>query len=170
LISRFRKTFFDDKIDRHFSNSSTVNYPAQVEAPVPGQLRIGAHTDYGSLTIVYQTAAAGGLQVQRPDGAWLDVTPVEGALVVNLGDLMARWTNERYISPLHRVVNPPREVAGASRRQSIIFFHQPNYDAVVECLPSCRDSATPARYPAVTSGEHLRAKLSASKARTKRAS
>ncbi|HUE47557.1 MAG TPA: 2-oxoglutarate and iron-dependent oxygenase domain-containing protein [Aestuariivirgaceae bacterium] len=162
------ETFFDDKIDRHFSNCSTVNYPAQAEAPIPGQLRIGAHTDYGSITILYQTAAAGGLQVQRPDGAWLDVAPTDGAFVVNIGDLMARWTNDRFISPMHRVVNPPRPVAAASRRQSIVFFHQPNYDAVVECLPGCRDATTPVRYPPVTSGEHLRSKLSASKARTKR--
>ena len=161
------ETFFDDKIDRHFSNSLTVDYPAQSQAPEPGQLRIGAHTDYGSITLLHQTAATGGLQVRRPDGAWLDATPLDGAFVVNVGDLLARWTNDHYISPLHRVVNPPRDVAAASRRQSIVFFHQPNYDAVVECLPSCRDAATPARYPPVTSGQHLRAKLSASKTRTK---
>jgi isopenicillin N synthase-like dioxygenase len=159
------ETYFDDKIDRHFSNCATVNYPAQAVPPLPGQLRIGAHTDYGSITILYQTSAAGGLQVQRADGAWLDVPPAAGAFVVNLGDLMARWTNDRYRSPLHRVVNPPRELAAESRRQAVVFFHQPNYDAVVECLPSCRDGATPARHPAVTSGDHLRAKLSASKAR-----
>jgi len=161
------ETYFADKIDRHFSNCATVNYPAQAQAPMPGQLRIGAHSDYGSLTILHQTAAAGGLQMQRPDGAWLDVPPHDGALIVNIGDLMARWTNDRYLSPLHRVVNPPRELASASRRQSIVFFHQPNYDAVVECLPSCRDATAPPRYPAVTSGEHLRSKLSASKARRK---
>ena len=71
---------------------------------------------------------------------------------------MARWTNDRWVSTLHRVVNPPRDRITGTERLSIAFFHQPNYDALVECLPSCLDAGT-AKYPAVTSGDHLIMKL-----------
>ncbi|MFX9093409.1 2OG-Fe(II) oxygenase family protein, partial [Acinetobacter baumannii] len=74
--------FFDDKIDRHISMFRALNYPDQAEPPQPGQLRAGAHSDYGSLTIVRQEDAPGGLQVQNEDGEWLDVKPTPGALVV----------------------------------------------------------------------------------------
>jgi len=65
-----------------------------------------------------------------------------------------RWTNDRWISTLHRVVNPPRDAALGSRRQSIVFFYQPNYDALIECLPGCAGPGNPPKYPPVTSGEH----------------
>ena len=81
------------------------------------------------------------------------------SFVVNLGDLMAVWTNDRWVSTLHRVVNPPRDQALGSRRQSIVFFHQPNYDAMVECLPSCIAPGKPAKYAPISSGDHLRNKF-----------
>ena len=99
--------FFEDKIDRHISMFRSMNYPDQVAEPLPGQLRAGAHSDYGSLTIVRQEAAPGGLQVMSKAGTWLDVPVVPGAVVVNIGDLMAEWTNDKWVSTLHRVVNPP---------------------------------------------------------------
>jgi isopenicillin N synthase-like dioxygenase len=79
--------------------------------------------------------------------------------VVNIGDMLARWTNDRWVSTLHRVVNPPLDLAPLSRRQSIVFFQNPNYDAVVSCLPSCTDTANPPKYPTTTSGGHLREKF-----------
>ena len=82
-----------------------------------------------------------------------------GCFVVNIGDMLARWTNDRWVSTLHRVVNPPSERAAESRRQSVVFFQNPNYDAVVSCLPSCTDSANPPKYPPTTSGGHLREKF-----------
>jgi len=75
--------------------------------------------------------------VQNKDGAWIDVPTLPGTFIVNLGDLMAEWTNDRWVSTLHRVINPPRDKAIGSRRLSMAFFHQPNYDAVIECLPTC---------------------------------
>ena len=81
---------------------------------------------------------------------------MSGTFVVNVGELMARWTNDRWPATLHRVVNPPRAQALGSRRQSIVFFHNPNYDAEIRCVPSCADPAHPSRYPVTTSGEHLR--------------
>lgn len=146
--------FFCDKTDRHISGIRVVNYPEQSEAPVAGQLRAGAHSDYGALTILRAENAPGGLQVFNRLGQWVDVEPEDDAFVINLGDLMMHWTNDRWISTLHRVMNPPRHRALGSRRQSIVFFYQPNYDAVVECLPSCCGPGHPARYAPVTCGEH----------------
>ncbi|MBV8412740.1 MAG: isopenicillin N synthase family oxygenase [Alphaproteobacteria bacterium] len=151
--------FFDDKIDRHITNFSVLHYPPQREAPLPGQLRAGAHTDYGSLTIVKPDGAAGGLQVLGKDGTWLDVPHVADAFVVNLGDLMAEWTNDRWVSTLHRVANPPATAGAAARRLSMAFFHQPNYDAVIQCLPTCTTAERPARYGSTTSGEHVWMKI-----------
>jgi len=122
-------------------------------------LRAGAHTDYGSLTIVKPDGAEGGLQVRAKDGSWLDVPHVPDAFVVNLGDLMAEWTNDRWVSTLHRVVNPSRAAGAAARRLSMAFFHQPNYDAVIQCLPTCADADRPPRYRTTTSGEHVWMKI-----------
>jgi isopenicillin N synthase-like dioxygenase len=150
------ETFFDDKIDKHISRLRVRNYPAPQVPPQPGQLRAGAHSDYGSLTILKTEDKPGGLQVYTKTGIWVDVPIVAGCFVVNLGDLMGRWTNDQWVSTLHRVVNPPMEAASMSRRQSLVFFHNPNYDAMIECIPSCRGPGNPAKYPVTTSGEHLR--------------
>lgn len=145
--------FFDAKIDHHISRLRVRNYPAQAAAPAPGQIRAGAHSDYGSLTLLATEDKPGGLQVCNAAGDWRDVPIVPGTFIVNIGDLMARWTNDTWVSTLHRVVNPPAEAAGTdTRRLSLVFFHNPNHDAAIESLVSDR----PARYPATTSGEHLR--------------
>jgi isopenicillin N synthase-like dioxygenase len=154
LALELPETFFADKIDRHISGLRVVNYPDQPAAPRPGQLRAGAHSDYGALTILRTEEAPGGLQVKNRRDEWVDVHPEPDSFVINLGDLMMHWTNDRWISTLHRVVNPPRDRALGSRRQSIVFFFQPNYDALVECLPTCGGPERPPRYPPVTSGQH----------------
>ena len=156
------ETFFADKIDRHITNFIASYYPPQTTPPLPGQLRCGAHADYGSLTIVSSDTPVGGLQVLGRDGAWSDVPCIPGTFVINLGDLMAEWTNDRWRSTLHRVVNPPREEAESSRL-SLLFFHQPNYGAVIECLPSCTDAANPPRYGTITSGAHVARKIDLSR-------
>ncbi|MCC7275395.1 MAG: isopenicillin N synthase family oxygenase, partial [Alphaproteobacteria bacterium] len=151
--------FFADKIDRQCGSLRAINYPAQAAGPADGQLRAGAHTDYGSLTILKTEDRPGGLQVRRADGVWIDVAPTPESFIVNIGDLMAMWTNDRWISTLHRVANPPADAAERSRRLSLVFFHQPNYDALIECLPSCRDADHPAKHPPITSGAHRLVKL-----------
>ncbi len=151
--------FFDDRIDRHISMFRTLSYPdikAEVEA---GQMRASAHTDYGSMTIVRPDSALGGLQVRNQLGEWVDVPYVEDGFVVNIGDLMMLWTNDRWISTLHRVVNPPADSESDNRRQSLVFFHQPNYDALIECLPGCLAEGQQARHAPVTSGDHLLSKF-----------
>ncbi len=144
--------------DQHTTNLVANYYPPQPTAPLPEQLRRGAHTDYGSLSILYQTHAYGGLQVQLSDGAWLDVPFVDNSFVVNLGDLLAVWTNDRWVSTMHRVVNPPRDFATDSR-MSLVFFHQPNFDSVIECIPTCSSAESPPRHAPTTSGEWILEKL-----------
>jgi isopenicillin N synthase-like dioxygenase len=151
--------FFDDTIDKHISKLRVHRYGEQVTEPLPGQLRAGAHTDYGSLTILRTDDAPGGLQVHHRRGEWIDVATIADSFVVNIGDLMMRWTNDRWISTLHRVVNPPRDQARGRARISVAFFHQPNYDAVISCLPTCRGADEPAKYPPITSGDYMRAKV-----------
>lgn len=154
--------FFGERIDRSPSSLRALNYPAQEVRPEPGQLRAGAHTDYGMLTMLRQDDAPGGLQV-RAGAEWVDVPSVPGAYVVNIGDLLARWTNDRWRSTLHRVVNPPEagsSAAGSStRRQSMPFFHNTNYDARIECLPTCVGAGP--RYEPVVAGPYLMDKFRA---------
>lgn len=155
---------FADKMDRHFSILSSHHYPPLSEPPRDGQLRTGAHTDFGAFTILAMTDAIGGLEALSSRGDWLPVTPPQGALVVNLGDMMARWTNDRWKSTLHRVVNPDRLGAWESRRQSIGFFAHPNFDATIECIPTCLASGEIPRYPPITAGGHIALKIAKSHA------
>ncbi len=148
--------FFDDKIDKHISRLRIRNYPAQTSVPVPGQIRAGAHSDYGSLTILAAEDRPGGLQVCNAANEWVDVPIVTDCYIINIGDLMARWTNDTWVSTLHRVVNPPAGAGENSRRQSLVFFHNPNYDAEIVCLPTCVSEGETPRYQPITSGEYLR--------------
>ena len=91
-----------------------------------------------------------GLQVLTRGGDWLDVETDPSSFVVNIGDLLMRWTNDRWVSNTHRVINPPATVASRAQRLSIAFFHHPNYDASIECI------APPgqAKYPPVGAGDY----------------
>jgi len=155
---RLPEGFFDGTLDRHFSIMSCHHYPVLEEPPLRGQLRTGAHTDYGAMTILAATDAEGGLEVRLPDGSWAGVRPQPGEFVVNLGDMMARWTNERWASTLHRVVNPPLGMV-QSRRLSIGMFVHPNYDQRIECVPTCLAAGEKPRYPVITAGEHIKRKI-----------
>lgn len=155
--------YFDGTLDRHFSIMSCHYYPVLEKPPLPGQLRTGAHTDYGAMTILAATDAEGGLEVRMPDASWAGVRPKPGEFVVNLGDMMARWTNERWASTLHRVVNPPLGMA-QSRRLSIGMFVHPNYDQRIECVPTCLAAGEKPRYPVITAGEHIKRKIERSHA------
>ena len=152
------EAFFDGTLDRHFSIMSCHYYPVLEKPPLAGQLRTGAHTDYGAMTILAATDAEGGLEVRMPDGDWAGVRPKPGEFVVNLGDMMARWTNDRWASTLHRVVNPPLGIA-QSRRLSIGMFVHPNYDQRIECVPTCLAAGEQPRYPVITAGEHIKRKI-----------
>jgi isopenicillin N synthase-like dioxygenase len=154
LALQLPEDFFADKINRHISALRIINYPEQPQAPLPGQLRAGAHSDYGTLTILLGENQPGSLQVKPRTGEWMDVVIPPESFVINIGDLMMRWTNDRWVSTLHRVANPPAPVAAAARRQSLVFFHHPNYDAEVACIPTCADATDPPRYPPVKAGPY----------------
>jgi isopenicillin N synthase-like dioxygenase len=142
--------FFDDKIDKHITAMRLNFYPEQTTSPQPGQLRAGAHTDFGVFTVLNGENVPGGLQVRTKAGDWIDVETDPATFVVNIGDLLMRWTNDRWLSNMHRVVNPPATVAARAKRLSIAFFQQPNYDARIECIAS----PGKAKYPPVLSGEY----------------
>jgi isopenicillin N synthase-like dioxygenase len=146
--------FFNDKIDQCPNALRAINYPARDAAPLPGQLRAGAHTDYGTLTILRQDAV-GGLEVLDLGGNWTAVESVPGAFVINIGDLMARWTNDRWSSTLHRVVDPPDAAASRARRQNMPYFQNANWSAVISCLPTCLAPGEAPRYEPVLAGPHL---------------
>jgi len=132
------------------SDLRCVLYPDQAEPPQEGQLRYGPHTDFSGFTILRQDDAPGGLEVKMGD-SWVPVRPIPGTLVINAGDLIQRWTNDRWLSNIHRVVNPPRDRTNGTRRLSIVLFTGPNSDAVIETLPDCG----PSHYPPVTAGDHV---------------
>merc|ERR1740121_1765179 len=134
-----KEDWFEDKADRHISALRANNYPDQRYITVPAEsIRCSAHTDYGTLTILKSGGPGLQLSKDKDNPVWHDVPYVEDAFVINLGDLMRRWTNDRWSSTLHRVINPPAEQAGAwGRRLAIAFFHNLNKDARVEVIPSC---------------------------------
>ena len=144
--------WFDRRMDRHFSILSALYYPDQHSAPEPGQLRSGAHTDFDALTILRPDHAAGRLQVMTKSGTWAEAPLVPGAFIVNIGDLLARWTNDRWVSTLHRVVNPTGADAKRSRRLSLGYFQEINPEVEVAALPDTSGTGNPARYPPISAG------------------
>jgi isopenicillin N synthase-like dioxygenase len=141
---------FASFIAQPISALRALHYPATEHAPLAGQQRAGAHTDYGSLTILLPQPGSRGLQVQV-GAEWVDVPAPEGAFVINIGDLMARWTADRWVSTLHRVVATP----GQAARMSLAFFHQPDWTARI--VPLDGSDA----YPPVQSGPYLMDKFKA---------
>eukprot|EP00892_Ulva_mutabilis_P011153 jgi/Ulvmu1/840/UM010_0214.1 len=141
------RAFFRGKFVHPMLFLRPLRYSPEPSAPADGVYGAGAHTDYGMLTIL-ATDGTPGLQILR-SRRWLDVVPVPGTLVVNLGDMCERWTNGMYKSTLHRVVS----VTGAPRL-SCPFFFEPSFDAEVACLPVCTCDQPP-RYPPTTAGKHL---------------
>jgi isopenicillin N synthase-like dioxygenase len=152
--------WFRPHVDRSTLTLRILNYEQRPGDPAPGtgQMRMGAHTDYGVVTVLFADPVAG-LQVLAPDGHWRDVVPSPGALLVNLGDMTAQWTNDRWRSTLHRVVPPASDSGCLAKRRSAAFFLDANYDAVIECVPTCQSATQPAKYSPVVAGEHLIQKI-----------
>ena len=131
---------------------SLINYypPLDADAVRRNQWSFSAHTDYGAFTLLSQDSL-GGLQVQNATGEWIEVPPIDGTFVVNLGDLMAMWTNDLYTSTLHRAAN----ISGLARI-SIPFFASPYGDAEIRCIETCQGPDNPSRYQPVLAGEYIR--------------
>lgn len=141
---------FDGYMRQPTCTTRLLHYPPQPAVVAPGQIGCGAHTDWGALTLLAQDDA-GGLQVQSLAGDWIDVAPIPDAFVVNIGDLMARWTHDRWRSTLHRVVNR----AAGRERFSIAYFFDLDAEAVITPLPGCVPAGEVPRYGPITAGEHL---------------
>lgn len=142
--------FFEDQPGDTMYHLRLIHYPPRSRmTPAPGQLGCGVHTDYGTVTVLADDGV-GGLQVRRRSGEWIDVDVPDDHLVVNIGDLMAIWTNDRWVSNPHRVVNPP----GVDRYSSPLFVTPP-FHLRIETLPTClADGETPRHAPLV-SGPYL---------------
>jgi isopenicillin N synthase-like dioxygenase len=157
--------FFAQRTGHSLDVMRMNNYalPPGTDVTLDGDLvGMGEHTDYGIVTILWADQVKG-LQVLGADGSWNDVAPADDALLINLGDVTARWTNERWMSTLHRV-KPPVIDGTIERRRSAAFFHDGDVDAVIETLPSCIDADHPDLYAPITVGDHIRAKLAGSRA------
>ncbi len=148
--------FFAGKTGHGPNALRAINYPVPASQQHAGQPRAGPHTDYGTLTILRQDAV-GGLEVLAAGDTWVGVEPVPGAFVVNLGDLMARWTNDRWRSTVHRVADPAG--GGQARRQSMPYFQNANWSAPISCLPTCLAAGERPRYEPVLAGPHLMGKF-----------
>jgi isopenicillin N synthase-like dioxygenase len=147
---------FDENNDRIFQPFFTdpttmirlLHYSNEPSIPEEGIFACGSHSDYGMITLLL-TDDNPGLQVKLSD-SWIDVPPQIGAFVVNVGDMFERWTNGKFRSTVHRVIQPVR----GKERYSVPFFFEPDFDAVVECLEVCRGEDGP-KYPPITAGRHL---------------
>ncbi|KAJ4391306.1 hypothetical protein N0V93_004923 [Gnomoniopsis smithogilvyi] len=155
--------YFDSFVDDGDNTLRLLHYPA-VKSEVfkinPGQVRAGAHSDYGSITLLFQDSA-GGLQVQSPSGEYVDATPIENTCVVNAGDLLARWSNDTIKSTIHRVVEPPRKTAEHPPRYSIAYFCNPNFNSQIEAIPGTFAAETEKKYKGVNTGDYLVQRLAA---------
>jgi len=149
------EAFFDDKHTGKTQTLRFLHYPPSRNIR-PGQLGAGAHTDYGTLTILFQDDA-GGLEVQDTSGRWVPAPPIPGTVVVNTGDLLARWSNDLLRSTPHRVQVRPE--SAASGRLSIAFFSDPDPEVLVETIPSCISGDRPARHDAIRAGEHIEERI-----------
>ncbi len=149
--------FFAKNHNQNHHTLRSLHYPPLQTLPKSGQVRAGEHSDYGSITLLFQDEI-GGLEIQSTSGKWVAAPAIENSVIVNTGDLMQRWTNHVFCSTKHRVTIPDG-IANKSR-YSIAFFCHPNDDTEVACLPSCMKDKLPI-YPPISAGEYLLQRLQA---------
>ena len=146
--------FFRRFHTHHLGALRALNYPKTTATRLPKQRGAGEHTDYGSVTILKPDPDVAGLEIRMPDGQWHPAPQIQDGFLVNIGDMLARWTNDRWVSTLHRVSTTPE------RRQAIAYFMNPNYDAEIRALPSCLPSGDSPKYPPTLAGPYLLRKFS----------
>ncbi|MCW0181522.1 MAG: isopenicillin N synthase family oxygenase [Zavarzinia sp.] len=148
--------YFDPMVTKPTGVLRILSYPSQ-DGPIDQrQIGIGAHTDYECFTILGQQLGVQALQVQNGKGEWVSAPPIPGTFVVNIGDQMARWTNDVFASTRHRALN-----LSGKPRYSMPFFLGTNYDTLIEALPSCVGPDLPAKYPPVVAGEYVLSRFDA---------
>ncbi len=154
LALHLQPNYFEDVPGFPMLNLRMLHYPPESRVNTSdGRIGCGTHTDYGSITVLCDDGV-GGLQVQQRSGDWIDISIPENHLVVNLGDLLAIWTNDRYVSNPHRVMNPPNK-----DRYSIPLFVTPPYHLSIEALPSCVAPGEKPRHPPMVSGPYLQSRF-----------
>lgn len=149
-------------VDRHQNHGYTLrllHYPPLGSAPKPGQIRAGAHSDYGTLTLLFQDDV-GGLEVKTAHGDWIPAPAIPGTVLINTGDLTERWSNDVFRSTKHRVALPQGDKVQRDR-YSMAFFCQPDPEAEILCFPTCQSATNPPKYPPVKSGAYLLSRLQA---------
>ncbi len=160
---KLKDDYFVPYHSHHISALRAQHYPSSINEKLAGQLRAGAHSDYGSVTILNPDPIVGGLEVKSPSGNWITPPKVKDAFIVNIGDLLARWTNDRWVSTLHRVVDPENaELKAPPSRQSIAYFLNPNYDAKIKAIETCVEKDRTAHYAPVSAGAYLMDKFKVS--------
>jgi isopenicillin N synthase-like dioxygenase len=154
--------FFADRCNEKHANLRLLHYPS-VATKKEGLVQRGAvHTDFGTITLLTQDSV-GGLRAQRLDGTWVTVPPVPDSIVVNVGDMLQRWSNDVLRATPHQVVELRTSCHDAEfvpERYSIAFFCNANKQALLECLEQCVSADKPARYPAVNAHDYLTMRLS----------
>jgi len=150
------ENYFDAKIHNGNSILRPIHYPPITHEPKDA-VRAAEHEDINLITLL-MGASADGLQVLNKSGEWISVTALPDQIVVNVGDMLQRLTNNKLKSTTHRVVNPPREKWGTSR-YSIPFFLHPRSEVSLNCLPSCISDSNPKNFSDITAGEYLEQRI-----------
>lgn len=158
LALELPEDFFTIRHNQQNHTLRLLHYPPLQTPPKPGQVRAGEHSDYGSITLLFQDDI-GGLEVQTVSGEWIVAPAIPDTVIVNTGDLMQRWTNHRFCSTKHRVMIPTDKRVNQSR-YSMAFFCHPNDDTEIACLESCQKEQSPI-YPPILAGEYLLQRLQA---------
>lgn len=158
LALELPENFFVTRHNQQNHTLRSLHYPRLQTPPKAGQVRAGEHSDYGSITLLFQDEV-GGLEVQIASGHWIAAPAIPDTVVVNIGDLMQRWTNDIFCSTKHRVMIPSDHRVQQSR-YSIAFFCHPNDDTEIACLESCQKERSPI-YPPILAGEYLLQRLQA---------
>ncbi|EXJ94409.1 hypothetical protein A1O1_02803 [Capronia coronata CBS 617.96] len=161
----FPETFFDEYTKGGDNNLRLLHYPQLLKSVFKDNteaVRAGHHSDYGSVTLLFQDAV-GGLEVKSPQNTWVRATPVPDTIVINAGDLLARWSNDTIKSTNHRVVQPPCEPESDMypERYSVAYFCNPDFDKLIEALPGTYATDADKKYPAINSGNYLTQRLAA---------
>ena len=150
LALRLDEQFFVPYYQKPIPFVRIMHYPASPGPRPENQFGNPPHTDYGCITLLAQDAI-GGLAVRKRGGGWIDAPQIPGTLVINIGDMLMRWTNDQWVSTPHRVINNPEQ-----SRYSLPTFFDPSYRANVACIESCQGPGNPAKYPPITFGEYYR--------------
>ncbi|KAK2465277.1 hypothetical protein APHAL10511_002631 [Amanita phalloides] len=156
LALELPKDYFEDKTKHSAAIMGLLHYPPQTGHVDDRVIGIGAHTDWECFTILWQQPGIQALQVLNADNIWVNAPPIDGTLVINLGDQFARWTNDVFKSTVHRAIN-----RSGVRRYSIPLFFGTDYNVKLEAIPSCVSETRPAKYDVVTAGEYVKSRFQA---------